>query len=121
MPAPGGLRLAYTITCPGASLLDNSIIAFFTADAHRFQTTREKYLGHLLSVLLIIAYYKTSLAAAHGTTSYQWVNDNTGAIAWVNANKCSSLASSFACMAVSQLNMLSDFWAADAIHILWAK
>ena len=58
-------------------------------------------------VLLIVA-YKTSSAPTHGTTSYQWVNDNTGAIAWVNANKCSSLASSFACMAVSQLNMLTD-------------
>ena len=37
--------------------------------------------------------------------------------AWVNANKCISLASSFACMTVSQLNMLSDVWAVDAIHI----
>ena len=26
------------------------------------------------------------------------------------------LARSFACMAVSQLNMLTDVWAADAIH-----
>ena len=91
------------------------LLPFSSADAHRFQTQRE-YLGHLLSVLLIVA-YKTSSTTAHGTTSYQWVNDNTGAIAWVNANKCSSLASSFACMAVSQLNMLSDVWAADAIHI----
>jgi len=88
------------------------LLPFSSADAHRFQTQRE-YLGHLLSMLLIVA-YKTSSAPTHGTTSYQWVNNNTGAIAWVNANKCSSLASSFACMAVSQLNMLSDVWAADA-------
>jgi hypothetical protein len=91
------------------------LLPYSPADAHRFQTQRE-YLGHLLSVLLIVA-YKTSSAPTHSTTSYQWVNDNTGAIAWVNANKCSSLASSFACMAVSQLNMLTDVWAADAIHI----
>ena len=91
------------------------LLPFSSADAHRFQTQRE-YLGHLLSVLLIVA-YKTSSAPTHGTTSYQWVNDNTGAVAWVNANKCSSLASSFACMAVSQLNMLTDVWAADTIHI----
>ena len=91
------------------------LLPYSSADAHRFQTQRE-YLGHLLSVLLIVA-YKTSSAPTSGTTSYQWVNDNTGAIAWVNANKCSSLASSFACMAVSQLNMLTDVWAADAIHI----
>lgn len=91
------------------------LLPYSMADAHRFQTQRE-YLGHLLSVLLIVA-YKTSLASVHGTSSYQWVNDNTGAISWVNTNKCRSLASSFACMAVSQLNLLSDVWAADAIHI----
>ena len=55
------------------------LLPFSSADAHRFQTQRE-YLGHLLSVLLIVA-YKTSSAPTHGTTSYQWVNDNTGAIA----------------------------------------
>ena len=88
------------------------LLSFSSADAYRFQTQRE-YLGHLLSVLLIVA-YKNSSATAHGTTAYQWVNDNTGAIAWVNSNKCSSLASSFACMAVSQLNMLSDVWAAHS-------
>jgi hypothetical protein len=91
------------------------LLPYSSADAHRLQTQR-KYLGYLLSVLLIVA-YKTSSAPTHGTTSYQWVNDNTGAIVWVNANKCSSLASSFACMAVSQLNMLTDVWAADANHI----
>ena len=45
------------------------LLPYSSADAHRFQTQRE-YLGHLLSVLLIVA-YKTSSAIAHGTTSYQ--------------------------------------------------
>ena len=91
------------------------LLPYSSADAHRFQTQRE-YLGHLLSVLLIVA-YKATLPLVSGMSSYQWVNDNTGAISWVNTHKCSSSASSFACMAVSQLNMVSNIWAADAIHI----
>ena len=59
--------------------------------------------------------YKATLP---GTSSYQWVNDNTGAISWVNKNKYSSSAGSFACMAISQLNMLSNVWAAESIHII---
>ena len=51
------------------------------------------------------------------TSSYQWVNDNTGAIAWANKHKCSSLASMFACMAVSHINLLTNVWAAEAVHI----
>ena len=91
------------------------LLPYSSANVHRFQTQRE-YLGHLLSVLLIVA-YKTKLPSVSGTSSYQWVNDNTGAVSWVNTHKCSSSASAFACMAVSQLNMVSDVWAADAIHI----
>jgi hypothetical protein len=92
------------------------LLPYSSTDAHRFQTQRE-YLGHLLSVLLIVAYRATKLPILSETSSYQWVNDNTGAISWVNANKCRSPSSSFACMAVSQLNMISDVWAAEAIHI----
>ena len=91
------------------------LLPYSSENAHRFQTQRE-YLGHLLSVLLIVA-YRTRLPMDCGTSSCQWVNDNTGAIAWVNVHKCSSPSGLFACMAVSQLNLLSDVWAADAVHI----
>ena len=91
------------------------LLPYSSANAHRYQTHRE-YLGHLLSILLIVA-YKARLPMSAGTSTYQWVNDNTGAIAWANTHKCGSLASMFACMAVSQINMLTDIWAADAIHI----
>ena len=91
------------------------LLPYSTSNAHRYQTQRE-YLGHLLSLLLIVA-YKTRSPIPVGTSSYQWVNDNTGAISWVNKHKCSSPASLFACMAVSQINLLTDVWAADAIHI----
>ena len=91
------------------------LLPYSNTDAHRFQTQRE-YLGHLLSLLLIVA-HKARSPIPGGTASYQWVNDNTGAIAWVNTHKCKSSSSMFACMAVSQLNLLTDVWAADAIHI----
>ena len=90
------------------------LLPFASDNAHRFQTQRE-YLGHLLSLLLVVSY--RSRLSLSGTVSYQWVNDNTGAIAWVNIHKCSSPSSLFACMAVSQLNLLSDVWAAEAVHI----
>ena len=115
MSAPSALRRVYTITTPGIPLLVSSPIANSSANAHRFQTQR-KYLGHLLSVLLIVA-YKAILSLSSSTSSYQWVNDSTGAISCVNKNKCSSPASSFACMTVSKLNIMSNVWAAEAIHI----
>ena len=91
------------------------LLPYSSANAHRFQTQRE-YLGHLFSLLLIVA-DKATLPINSGTSPYQWVNDNTGTISWVNKNKCSSSAGSFACMAISQLNMLSNVWAAESIHI----
>jgi hypothetical protein len=82
------------------------LLPYSSINADRYQTHRE-YLGHLLSVLLIVA-HKSRLPTSMETSSYQWVNDNTGAISWANKHKCSSLASMFACMAVSQINLLTN-------------
>ena len=66
----------------------------------QFQVQRE-YLGHLLATILL---------ARHGhrevTTplSYEWINDNTGALKWAEQYKCQSEASQYACLAVSQLH-----------------
>ena len=90
------------------------LLPFAPTDAHRFQTQRE-YLGHLFSLLLMLSHCKCNQLTQ--IVSYQWVNDNTGAIEWVNTHKCSSQSSLFACMAVSQLNLLTNIWAADAVHI----
>jgi hypothetical protein len=84
-------------------------------NADRYQTHRD-YLGHLLSLLLIIA-HKARLSTSTETSTHLWVNDNTGAIAWANKHKCSSLASMFANIAVSQINLLTKVWAAEAVHI----
>eukprot|EP01036_Dinobryon_divergens_P034933 gene34933-45212_t len=90
------------------------LLPFAPTDAHRFQTQRE-YLGHLFSLLLMLSHCKCNQLTQ--IVSYQWVNDNTGAIEWVNTHKCSSQSSLFVCMAVSQLNLLTNIWAADAVHI----
>jgi len=91
------------------------LLPYSSMNAERYQTHRE-YLGHLLSLLLIVA-HKSRIPLSAETSSYQWVNDNTGAIAWANKHKCSSLASMFACMAVSHINLLTNVWAAEAVHI----
>ena len=77
------------------------LLPYSLTNAHRFQTQRE-YLGHLLSLLLIVA-HKACFPSLPGTSSYQWVNDNTGAIAWATAHKCRSAASMVACLAVGQI------------------
>ena len=116
----GSVRCQPLATCGGSirlrvrasSLLDNSVTALFVGGCTSFPNTTG-----IPRSFTVGALDRRLQDLFSGTTSYQWVNDNTGAIAWVNANKCSSLASSFACMAISQLNMLTDVWAADAIHI----
>jgi hypothetical protein len=55
------------------------LLPYSTTNVHRFQTQRE----YLLSLLLINAAYLLHHWA-------QWVNDNIGAIAWVNTHNCSS-------------------------------
>ena len=92
------------------------LLPYSSSNAHRYQTQWE-YLGHLLSLLLILAHSARSPSVVGTTSSYQWMNNNTGAISWVNTHKCRSLAGLVACMAVSQINLLADVWAADAIHI----
>jgi hypothetical protein len=64
----------------------------------RSQGHRE-YLGYLFSVLVILRYIKLNSLDSE-SFQYQWINDNQGAIQWASKDKCSSLASQFACMAV---------------------
>ena len=74
----------------------------------RSQGHRE-YLGFLFSVLLLLQYTKKHGIATE-SVQYQWINDNMGALQWANKNKCSSMASQIACMAVSQIHMLSNIY-----------
>ena len=58
--------------------------------AARHQGHRE-YLGHVFSTILLIAYLR-GRRAAEEPASYQWINDNNGALAWAKKHKCASLA-----------------------------
>ena len=49
-----------------------------------------EYMGHLLSIILMIKYASTQPAAP---LEYFWVNDNKGALAWAEKHRCASLAS----------------------------
>jgi hypothetical protein len=81
----------------------------------RSQGHRE-YLGNLLALILLIRYYKTHAQAARAPLEYYWVNDNQGALAWAEKKKCSSLASQYACMAVSQLHIQADIYMGAPVY-----
>ncbi len=84
----------------------------------RSQGHRE-YLGNLLAILLLIKFHqsKPSLRAdVHEPLQYFWVNDNQGALAWAEKRKCSSLASQYACMAVSQLHTRADIYMGAPVY-----
>ena len=78
----------------------------------RSQGHRE-YLGNLLALILLIRFHKMRLlvhAQVRAPLEYYWVNDNQGALAWAEKKKCSSLASQYACMAVSLLHIQADIY-----------
>jgi len=81
----------------------------------RSQGHRE-YLGYLFSVLVILQYIKLNSLDSE-SFQYQWINDNQGAIQWASKDKCSSLASQFTCMAVSQLHMFSKLYAEEPDYL----
>ena len=57
--------------------------------------------GHLFSIIVLIAY----TAAYTITRQYMWINDNIGALQWAATQKCSSMASHYANLAVFPLNI----------------
>ena len=72
-----------------------------------------EYMGHLLSIILMIKYASTQPAAP---LEYFWVNDNKGALAWAEKHRCASLASQYACMAVTQLHIQNDIYMGPPIY-----
>ena len=81
----------------------------------RSQGHRE-YLGFLFTTLMIVQYTRQNRIETD-SFQYQWVNDNVGALQWASKNKCSSLASQMACMAVSQVHMLTNLYMEDPDHL----
>jgi len=69
--------------------------------------------GHLLSILLMVKYASARPAAP---LQYFWINDNKGALAWAEKLQCASLASQYACMAVSQFHIQNDIYRGPPIY-----
>ena len=82
--------------------------------AARHQGHRE-YLGHLFSTILLIAYLG-GRGTAETPVSYQWINDNNGALAWAKKHKCASLAGQYTCFAVTQLHLHAQIHMTDPVH-----
>jgi len=77
-----------------------------------------EYLGYLFSVLLILRYITKQPSGSDKIPfQYTWINDNRGALQWANKGKCSSLASQYACLAVTQIHMFSNIYREDTDHL----
>ena len=66
----------------------------------QYQGNRE-YLGHLFSLIVLLAHTPSQTLPRE----YMWVNDNLGALQWAAIQKCSSNASHYANLAVSQIHI----------------
>ena len=82
--------------------------------AGRHQGHRE-YLGHLFSTILFIAYMHDK-REQKTVASYQWINDNNGALAWAKKHKCASLAGQYTCFAATQLHIHAHIHLMDPVH-----
>ena len=77
----------------------------------QYQGNRE-HLGYLFLIIALIAH-----TPAHTTTrQYKCINDNIGAIQWAAAQKCSSMASHFANLAVTQLHIIAHLRMVPTVH-----
>ena len=111
-------RLAAGIRDPQSKALiawSTFLLPFAKGNEHRFQTQRE-YLGHLFSLLLLLTHLQRSIRR-HELVSYRWINDNMGALAWASSQRTSSLTSQHACLAVSQLNLLTNVWLMESVYL----
>ena len=67
----------------------------------QFQVQRE-YIGHFFATIIVARHGHQS--KQNNQSSYEWINDNTGALKWAENHKCDSEASQYACLAVTQLH-----------------
>jgi len=91
------------------------LLPFARGAEGKFQVQRE-YLGHLFSLLLLYFFAKRCDIVSPSLL-YRWVNDNTGALSWAAEHKCSSPASLFAGIAVSQLHLLTRVEIMEATYL----
>jgi len=111
-------RLAAAVYAPNSKSVlawSTLLLPFAKGNENKFQVHRE-YLGHCFSLLLVISYARR-IHPAQPSLLYRWINDNEGALTWAANSKCSSQASAFACIAVTQLHLLSNLKVMDTVHL----
>ena len=101
MQARGAFVRRFTTQHPMSSSIGQPTACLTHATYAQFQVQRE-YLGHLLATILVARHGHQSEQNNH--SSYEWINDNTGALKWAENHKCDSEASQYACLAVTQLH-----------------
>ncbi len=75
---------------------------------------QREYLGHLLATILVAHYGHTS--ARNNSLSYEWINNNTGALKWAENHKCDSESSQYACLAVTKLHQRAEISVQETTH-----
>ena len=84
---------------------------------NRFQCSRE-YLGLIISFLLIGNLFPSRVGkTANPPIPFKWINDNTGALAWADKNKASSLTSIAANMIITTLQITSNITLLGSEHL----
>ncbi len=74
---------------------------------------QREYLGHLLATILVAHHGQRDITTP---LSYEWINDNTGALKWAETHKCDSEASQYACLAVTQLHQRAKISVRNTTH-----
>ena len=76
--------------------------------------THATYLGHLLATIIVAGHCHQSKQNNH--LSYEWINDNTGALKWAENHKYDSEASQYACLTVTQLHQSEKIFVRATTH-----
>jgi hypothetical protein len=99
----------YSDDCKGTLLGWTSVALPYQKDIEgKYQCSRE-YLGLFLSLLLVARVFPDrARSATLPPIGVRWVNDNTGALAWADKFKSSSLASIVATTAVTSIQLLTN-------------
>lgn len=96
----------------------SSVLLPYPADTgNQFQTNRE-YIGLILTLILIARLFPHRLSTAAGLAIlFRWINDNTGALAWADKTKSTSLPSIVANMFVAAFQMHTNVTLTGSEHL----
>ena len=110
--SPTGMCAALYHPATGAIAAWGEINFPYDRDVRAQYQGNQEYLGHLFSLIVWIAH----IPAYSTTRQHMWINDNTGAPQWAAAQKCSSMASHSANLAVTHLHIVARLRMVPPVH-----